>query len=57
MVICKICVAARTKGAKYLEQLMCVGDVIEDDLEYRHQFVLNRASFNVDGNQVTKFRT
>ena len=57
MVIWKICVTARTKGAKYLEQLMCAGDVIEDDLVQRYQFVLNRASSNVDGNQGTKFRT
>ena len=54
MVIWKICVAARTKGAKYLEQLMCAGDVIEDDLVQRYQFVLNRASCNVDENQGTK---
>ena len=56
MVIGKICVAARTKGAKYLEQCMCAGDVIEDDLVQRYQVVLNRASCNVDGNQRTKFR-
>ena len=30
---------------------MCAGDVIEDDLVQRYQFVLNRASCNVDGNQ------
>ena len=57
MVIWKICVTARTKGAKYLEQLMCAGDVLENDLVQRYQFVLNRASCNVDGNQGTKFRT
>ena len=36
---------------------MPAGDVIEDDLVQRYQFVLNRASCNVDGNQGTKFRT
>ena len=54
MIIWKICFTA---SANYLEQLMCAGDVIEDDLVQRYQFVLNRASCNDDGNQGTKFRT
>ena len=39
------------------EQLMCAGDVTEDDLVQRYQLVLNRASCIVYGNQGTKFRT
>jgi len=57
MVIWKICIAARTEGAKYLEELMRVGDVIQDDLVQMHQFALNRARCNVDGNHGAKLNT
>jgi len=55
--IWKIFVAAQTKGAKYLERLMCSGDVVQYDLVQRHDAVLRRANDYSDGNKVTKFRT
>ena len=55
--ILKICVAAQTKRAKYLERLMCSGDVVQYDLVQRHDAVLRRANDYSDGNKGTKFRT
>jgi len=53
-------VAAQTKGAKYLERLMCSDDVVQYDLVQRHDAVLRRAndySDYSDGNKGTEFRT